>query len=179
MFYASTWNYLDSRQLVAEFSRGQTGESDVTRFAQTNMADKCHTTFEARGQRPRRRWSWQGQLSKYKLFPGNIYALLGSIANRVTSQEAYLALVSMTTFFWKRHCFGPETVPEIYQRPMFATWYTAICNLQGLYRTAGTKINSIHLHFQSLAISRLSCFRATPWEFLYDVTSVGQRCHRV
>ena len=32
---------------------------------------------------------------------------------------------------------------------MFATWYTASCNLQGLYRTAGTKNNSIHLHFQS------------------------------
>ena len=61
MFYAS----IGSHHLVSWFSRGQTGESDVTRFAQTNMADNYHTTAYMKILRC-------GQLSKYKLFPDNI-----------------------------------------------------------------------------------------------------------
>ena len=40
---------------------------------------------------------------------------------------------------------------KIYQRSMSMTWYAASCNLQGLYRTAGTENNLIHLHSKRLA----------------------------
>ena len=54
--------------------------------------------------------------------------------NRVTSQEAYLAPVSMTIFFKKATMVRPR---RIYQRSMFATWYKVNCDLQGLYPYSG------------------------------------------
>ena len=87
---------------------------------------------------------------KIQVIPREYLSTTSSITNRVWRHKKLIPRQSPWPHFrTKGQSFGPEKYSKgIDLWYIFATRYTATRNLQGPYRTAVTKNESIHLHFK-------------------------------
>ena len=137
---------------------------DVTRFAQTNTADNITRPWSA-GANTALPVALISSAVKIQIIPREYLVRLQT----VWRHKKLISPQSPWPYFCRKKAMFQSR--QIYKRLMFATWYTASCNLQRLYRTAGTKNNSIHLHFKRLG-------ECTFWNWVDGLTPIKTANHK-